>query len=286
MNTLNIKERKRLIREWRKGKPIDKICKNCGVSRKTFYYHLKNFKKDGWKGLKQKSHKPHNIHRTSEETTEFVLKLRREFSWGPVKIENYLRQEKPEGIELIGHNTIYRIICAAGLNNPIDEPRKVWGKRRFQRTEPNDMWQADWKLTDDDRWMLTFLDDYSRFIPGSKIFDDATSWNAIYLFQDCIDEYGAPKQILTDQGTQFYTTQENGKTKFTKFCERHNVQHIVASKRRPTTIGKVERFHGSYVREAYLFPSHRSYISHWNYVRPHQGIGYLTPAKLYFNNKT
>ncbi|OYT53641.1 MAG: hypothetical protein B6U72_05100 [Candidatus Altiarchaeales archaeon ex4484_2] len=64
------------------------------------------------------------------------------------------------------------------------------------------------------------------------------------------------------------------------------MQHIVASKRRPTTIGDVERFHGSYVREAHLFPLHEAYIHHWNYVRPHQGIGYSTPAKLYFNNKT
>ncbi|RLI87562.1 MAG: hypothetical protein DRO76_02070 [Candidatus Altiarchaeales archaeon] len=27
------------------------------------------------------------------------------------------------------------------------------------------------------------------------------------------ETYGSPKQILTDRGSQFYTTQENGKTK-------------------------------------------------------------------------
>ena len=285
MNTLTIRARKRLIAEWKKGKPVNLICERYGVSRKTFYYHLKNYQKEGWDGLKPKSHRPQKIHKTSKETKEFVLKLRRDFSWGPVKIENYLRQEKPESIELVGHNTIYRIICVAGLNIPIDEPRKTWGKKRFVRKEPNEMWQADFKLTDDDRWMITYLDDYSRFIPGSKIGDEATSQNAIYLLQDCIDEYGAPKQVLTDQGAQFYTWQEDGKTKFTKFCERHDIQHIVASKRRPTTIGKVERFHGSYVREAHLFPTHEKYIHHWNYVRLHQGIDYLIPCELYFKEK-
>jgi len=128
-----------------------------------------------------------------------------------------------EGFTPISHNTIYQILVDAGLNNPLDKPRKTWGKRRFVRSEPNDLWQADYKLTDDDRWMLTYLEDYSRFIPGSEVSDDATSWNAIYLLQECINRYGAPKQVLTDQGVQFHTTQEGGKTKFKKFCERHSI---------------------------------------------------------------
>jgi len=47
--------------------------------------------------------------------------------------------------------------------------------------------------------------------------------------------------------------------------------------KRPITIGKVERFHGSYVRETWRHPCHGAYIYHWNYERPHQGIDYLMP---------
>jgi len=97
--------------------------------------------------------------------------------------------------------------------------------------------------------------------------------------------YTHQKQVLTDQGVQFHTTQEGGKIKFRKFCERHRIQHIVASKRRPATIGKVERFHGSYVRGAWRHPIHEAYIHHWNYERLHQGIDYLIPCELYFDDK-
>ena len=197
-----------------------------------------------------KSKRPKTIHRTPQDTVDEVIRLRKAHGWGSTKIEKHLRRDDVVGFCLNKSQYHIRNSVNAVLDNPINEPRKAWGKKRFVMKEPNELWQADWKLTDDDRWVLTSIDDYSRFIPGSKIFDDATSWNAIYPFQDCIDEYGAPKQILTDQGTQFYTTQENGKTKFTKFCEGHDVQRIIASRRRPATIGNVEGFHGSYVKES------------------------------------
>jgi len=283
MVVLTVKQRYWLVKKRIKGCDVEWISNKLGIHRDTVYYWMDRFHKEGWGGLKPKSHRPHTIHRTPQQTVELIIKLRKTKGWGPSRIEGYLRQNKPEGVKLVGHNTIYRIIKQAGLNKSLDEPRKTWGKKRFQRTEPNQMWQADWKLTRDDEWMITYLDDYSRFIPGSEVFGNATSWNAIYLLQECIDRYGAPQQILTDQGVQFHTTQQGGKTKFRKFCERHSIQHIVASKRRPTTIGKVERFHRSYEEEAWRYSDHTEYIQHYNYERPHQALDYLTPAGVYFN---
>jgi len=259
------------------------ICQQAGISRDTFYRYWRRFQREGWEGLGIKSHKPHTIHHTPQETVDYIIQLRKDRGWGPCRIEGYIRREKPEDIEHVGHNTIYRIICQAGLNSPLEEPRKTWGKKRFQRSKPNDMWQADWKLTRDDLWMITFLDDHSRFIPASQVFENANTENALEVLEQAIDEHGKPKQILTDQGVQFYTWQEDGKTKFTKCLERSEIQHIVASKKRPTTIGKVERFHGSYEQEAWRFGTHEEYIHHYNYERPHQALGYLTPADVYFN---
>ena len=76
--------------------------------------------------------------------------------------------------------------------------------------------------------MLTYLDNHSRFIPGSAIFENATSEDAIDLLNRCIAEFDAPEQILTDQGTQFHTTQEDGVTEFDRFCRRYKTEHIVA----------------------------------------------------------
>ncbi|MCJ7505909.1 hypothetical protein MUP05_05505, partial [Candidatus Bathyarchaeota archaeon] len=59
---------------------------------------------------------------------------------------------------------------------------------------------------------------------------------------------------------------------------------IMASIRRPSTIGKIEAFHKAYVQEAWMFNSHQGFVHYWNYERPHQGIRYLYPADIYFRD--
>lgn len=65
--------------------------------------------------------------------------------------------------------------------------------------------------------MISFLDNHSRFIPGSEIHHDPTAENAIQLLKACIAEYGGPEQILTDRGAQFYPA-GGGVSAFTEFC--------------------------------------------------------------------
>jgi transposase InsO family protein len=119
------------------------------------------------------------------------------------------------------------------LNNPILTPRKVWGKRRFQRSYSNNLWQSDFKLTEQDEWMISILDDHSRFIPGSRIHHNPTTQHAIKLLEEAMQQYGKPAQILTDRGTQFYPAR-GGVSEFTKFCTGNGIEHTVTSVRRPS----------------------------------------------------
>ncbi len=96
--------------------------------------------------------------------------------------------------------------------------------------------------------------------------------------------YGKPEQILTDRGAQFYPAR-GGASEFTEFCSGNEIEHIVASVRRPSTMGKIEAFHKAYVYEVWMFPTHEGFVSYWNYGRPHQGIGYLYPADVYFRDR-
>lgn len=100
MENLNFDRRVKLIKAYLRGAQVTWICNRYGVSRKTFYYHLRNFQKHGWSGLKCKSHRPHNIHHTPQETVNLILHLRKTKGWGPCRIEGYLRQQRPEGIKL------------------------------------------------------------------------------------------------------------------------------------------------------------------------------------------
>jgi transposase InsO family protein len=254
------------------------------ISEKTVDRWCSIHRKYGWEGLRVKSRRPHRYYKTSESTVKLVLELRRSKRWGPNKIEGYLRNYKVHGIMPVSHRTIHRILVEAGLNNPISAPRRIWGKRRFERPHSNSLWQADFKLTCQDEWMISYLDDHSRFIPGSRIHHNPTTEHAIKLLEESIRQYGKPDQILTDRGTQFHPAR-GGVSGFTEFCSGNGIEHIVTSVRRPSTIGKIEAFHKAYVYESWMFPNHASFVSYWNYERPHQGIGYLYPADVYFRDR-
>ena len=123
--------------------------------------------------------------------------------------------------------------------------------------------------------MISYLDDHSRFIPGSRIHHNPTAEHAIKLLEASMKRYGKPKQILTDRGTQFYPARGEGPSAFTEFCSGKGIQHIVASVRRPSTIGKIE---------ASMFQNHQQFVNYWKYQRPHQGLSYLYPADVYFRD--
>lgn len=278
---LSLRKRMWIIRRKEKDDwDVKRICAHARISRDTFYYHWNNYRRNGPEGLELKSKRPLNVRSAGQELVGKVIGLRKQFRWGPNKIAGYLRNK---GMP-IGDMTAYRILCRSGLNNPLDYQRRTWGNRRFERTASNSLWQADFMLTDRDLWMLTFIDDHSRFVVGSKIYDDATSENVIRLLCGCIRAFGHPREILTDQGTQFHSVR-GGMSELDRFCVGRDILHIVASKRRPTTTGKIEAFHKSYQLESPMFKTHGKYLRYYNYRRPHQSLGYLYPADIYFKDR-
>jgi hypothetical protein len=109
-----------------------------------------------------------------------------------------------------------------------------------------------------------------------------------------IASYHAPEEILTDNGSQYVTWR--GKSAFARELEQRGIRHIVATPRRPQTLGKIERFWGTLWRECVetaifldLEDARRRiglFIDHYNFQRPHQGIEGLVPADRYFGNAT
>ncbi len=278
-----LRRRRWIVRRKLEGWRSTEVATALRINERTVYRWWSFYRKHGWEGLAIKSRKPHSFWKTPQEAVDLILKLRREKRWGPCKIEGYLKNYGGEDVIAVGHNAIHRILIGAGLNNPIEAPRKVWGKRRFERPYSNSLWQSDFKMTETDEWMVSYLDDHSRYVPGSEIHYNPTGEHAIHLLKDCIHQHGKPDQILTDQGTQFHPARGD-LSAFTEFCNGNGIEHIMASKRRPSTIGKIEAFHKAYGLEAWMFKTHQEFIKYWNYQRPHQGIGYLYPADIYFRD--
>jgi hypothetical protein len=80
------------------------------------------------------------------------------------------------------------------LNDPVSKRRKVWGKRRFERVRSNELWQADFKPTEQDEWMISYLENHSRFVPGSRVHN-LTAEHAMKLLEESMRRYGKPSQI-------------------------------------------------------------------------------------------
>jgi len=269
-----------IVRKRQQGWSVTEICASARISRDMFYRWWNRYQAEGEDGLKEKIKGRPSVADVEDSLKNKVIKLRERYEWGPKKIAECLRRRGYE----IDHNQAYRIICEAGLNHPITEPRKTWGTKRFQREHCNSLWQADFKLCNDDFWMISYLDDRSRFITGSVKIWNPTGENALLVLDRAVKKYGVPKQILTDQGTQFKPARGEISA-FDRHCTELGIEHITASVRRPTTCGKIEAFHKAYEYESHLFKEHWSFIRYYNYFRPHEGIGYLTPAEIYLKEK-
>ena len=271
------------LRRWcmrRRGESVsvNKICTSAQIPRRTFYNWLNNYRQHGPEGLEPRSKKPHTIHRTSSEVVEKVISIRQATDWCPHKIAGHLRTQ---GMP-IGHMTVYRILCQSNLNRPLQKPRVKHSYIRWERKHSNSLWQCDLKLVDE-RWLITILDDHSRFVTASQIFMEGTAENAIQLLDQAIHEYTKPREILTDHGSQFYSVR-HGESSFTQFCSENGISHILGGIGKPPTLGKIERWFRTYDQEHARFQFHRKFIEYYNYERPHMSLNYKTPAEVYFND--
>jgi hypothetical protein len=228
----NILRRRRwIVRRRLEGWKIVDIAEALHVNEKTVDRWWSIHRKYEWRGPVVKPHAPNITHRTPQVTVDLILKLRREKRWGPCKIEGYLKDHTSEVSATVGHTTIHKILNEYGLNNPLSRPRKAGGKRSFEHLYSNSLWQADFKMTEKDEWMISYLDDHSRFIPGSRIHHNPTAEHAIKL-EESMKQYGKPDQILTDRGTQFYPARGDK----SEFRVLHWKQHTTHRHKRQKTL--------------------------------------------------
>jgi transposase InsO family protein len=266
------------MRRHGEGVSAGEIYVTAQIPRSTFYDWLSRYRQCGLEGLEGKSRRPHTIHRTPEEILNEIKAVRIRTGWGPQKIAGYLRtQHRP-----VGHMTVYRTLLSSGLNHPITKPRMKRAYKRWQRKHPNSLWQCDLKL-DAPRWLITILDDHSRFVPGSEHFNEGTAENVIWLFDRAVHEYGKPRETLTDHGSVFWSVRR-GESAFDRYCEEKRIKHILGGIGKPTTQGKIERWFRTYDLEHDRFPVHWKFIEYYNYERPHMALDYSTPAEVYFGD--
>ena len=211
-----------------------------------------------------------------EDVVHEVAVMRNSWRWGPRKITRELRRQDLR----LAEGSVYAIMKREDLNEPLPRPRRKHAYIRFEREHSNSMWQTDWKQIDADHWLTAYLDDHSRFVPGAVITEGPTTAASIALLEDCVTEWGTPREILTGHDVQ-YTAMRGGTSAFDTRLEELGIKHILAAVRRPTTTGKIERWWGTYDQEGDLFENLDDFLFYYNQVRPHQSLDYEKPLEVF-----
>ena len=172
-------------------------------------------------------------------------------------------------------------------NNPITKPRKKRKYIRFERKFPNELWQIDLKVIENEgKWSISIFDDHSRYVLSSIKCIEGTSENIISLLKRTIRKYGKPIQILTYHGSQFYNSHSKLPSDFDSFCKKHDIEYVMGRIRKPTTLGKIERWYRTYDMERSRFKRHEQFIKYYNYKRVHMSLNYMTPKQVYNRSVT
>lgn len=273
------KKRSDSLAKYRVGWKVTDICKSECITRATFYNWLNRYNKYGAKGLVKKSTRPKTIYpKLSDETKKTIIEIRKRTRMNEYAIQSILSSQ---GID-VSHATIYKILRQNDLVNKLSKERKKRTYTSYERSHPNSMWQTDLSNWNE-RVVIAYIDDHSRFITGAKAYRHGFASNVIELFGDAINEHGKPREVLTDHGTQFYS--RTSVSDFDRFCNDNGIKHILGSICKPTTTGKIERWFGTFKAQIENFSSISAFVKYYNYERPHRGIGYVVPASRFHKNQ-
>ena len=194
----------------------------------------------------------------------------------------------------VSESTAYRILRREGLvKRP--ETRLAAGKEYHRKTTgPHQMWATDASYFRVVGWgyyyLVTVMDDYSRFILANRLQRDMTSDSFIEVVQDAVDRTGMDRVPITDR-TRLLSDNGPGYVSraFRDYLGMVGIRHILAAPFHPQTNGKLERYHQTLKRDVnqvpYELPSDLeaaivAFVSYYNYRRYHKALGNVTPSDV------
>ena len=270
------------------GLPRRKALEHLRLSRSTYYRWLKRQREGGLQDKKGGLPVPWNKLKPEEEA-KILARARaspelscRQLAWQLVDDERWY----------VSESTVFRILKREGLIKSAEVIGFKAGKEYHRKTKrPNELWATDCSHIKVFDWgwyyLVTVMDDYSRFILAWDLKSDMAAGSLIDVVQKAVDATGMtdiPVEnrtvLLSDNGAGYVSRQ------FGEYLRHVGVRHIVASPYHPQTNGKIERYHRSLKGEInqlpYDMPSElekaiAAFIEYYNYQRYHEGLGDVTP---------
>lgn len=284
------------IGHYKKHKNVSVTCRRFGISRTTFYKWLKRYLKRGPRGLEDLPRTPRR-RRTSPlpwSTIKLVIDLRREHpAWSKHKIAVILKRDY--GLNL-SSSTVGRIMKRWGLHEGRVLGKKSKARRRrknrlraerwMKRAFPGCLIQIDTKhLRFGGRkyYQFTAIDCFSR-VAFSRAYSSPSSACARAFLEE-VKRYMPFSlwALQTDNGSEFLRHFDRATS---EKLITHYFSHPYCPKENAFVERKIQtdKYELWAFREGYTVEELNRILDEWNYVynyiRPHQSLGYLTPMEF------
>lgn len=283
------------------GKNASLTARHFGLSRSTLHSWLKRYKQSGFRGLEDRSRRPHRVRRpTWDGDLEIrVLKLREAFPrWGKDKLTPILRREGVTvSVSMVGR-ILSRLrrqgsLPPASLKDPCivsrpqNRPYATRKPRDYLVEAPGDLVQVD---TADVRWSGS--DRFKHFSGRDYI----SRWDVLDVHGRATARTAAGfltvlrqrmpfevRAIQVDGGSEF-------KAEFEAACQAQGLRLFVLPPRSPKLNGRVERAQRTHKEEFYQLVDPPDSLAQlraqlleqeqrYNTYRPHQALGHKTPQE-------
>jgi putative transposase len=184
--------------------------------------------------------------------------------------------------------SVWRVLHQAGrLSRWNGKPSKK-GTGFQPPRQPHEHWHVDvsyLNLAGTFYYLCSLLDGYSRTIVHWEIRESMTEADIEIVIERAKEKFPqARPRIISDNGPQFIARD------FKEFIRISGMTHVKTSPYYPQSNGKIERWHRSLKSECIrpgtplsLEDARRlvaRYVEHYNTVRLHSAIGYITPREM------
>jgi transposase InsO family protein len=232
---------------------VSGVCREAGISRKTFYKWHARYLAEGLDGLEERSRRPkRSPGQVTGPIEELIVRLRKELAddgldHGATTIQWHLghHPDMPRARRVPSGATIHRIMVRRGLVTPTPSKRPKSSWCRFEASAPNEWWQidaTDWVIATGPVKLFNVLDDHSRVIVRSRAVLAATGEQAWTTFSQAAQQWGFPAGCLSDNGLCFSGKLRGFEVLFEARLRAVGVRPFTGRPYHPQTTGKVERF--------------------------------------------
>lgn len=282
-----------------KSKSVTLTCRHFGISRSLFYKWYNRWQRLGLRGLESKSTKPHAFRKReiAWDIQRKIIEIRKDNpAWSKTKVSVILKRDhgiliSPSSVNRIFHD--YKLFWSTpGSISRLS--RKRWKIRRerapkgLRGAAPGSLVEIDLKVLNSlgrTFYQFTAIDTCTK-IKFLKIYQSKRAFCGKTFMQELIKFYPFRiRHINSDNGGEFLAEAH-------EYLEQQKITHYFSRPQTPKDNPMVERTIESDEYEFWSWGNLATTIKeldqqacYWmdkfNFYRPHQALGYLTPMEYY-----